>query len=315
MLSIGVLGVNYKVADLGFREEIARAAEILRGVKGLFFPYPTVLLSTCNRTEVYFSAPDLAEAHGELLSHLRLKMQGPFEHKLYSYFGLDCMTHLCRVTAGLDSAILAETAIQRQVKTAYQESKQLNSALHFAFQKALKVGKNLRTKLHMQKGPTLYNALWQLAEWNKKKIFLVGFSEINRGLLSFLSHKGSFEITLCTKKPSQVRLEHAQVVDRLALNHWNAYDIIVAASKADQFLIQGKSSPHQIIFDLSVPRNVDPQVGGIIYNIEAIHAWIQKERSISDPIHMDEMITENALKLVQMYRFKTQRRLQIVGMG
>src|SRR5207244_4328762 len=146
------------------REAIARAAQSLSGEKGIFFQHPIVVLSTCNRTEIYFSAENLAEAHSDLLAHFRKQIEEPFEHRLYSYFGIDCFAHLCRVASGLDSAILAETEIQRQVKVAYAAGRVLPSCLHYIFQKALKVSKGMRNQMAIS-SPTLYTTLWQLADW------------------------------------------------------------------------------------------------------------------------------------------------------
>ncbi len=103
-LRVGVIGINYKTADLSLRETFARISERISGERALFLNHPTVLLSTCNRTEIYFSGEDLAEVHSDLLSFFRPYLNEPFEHLLYAYFGIDCFSHLSRVTSGLDSA-------------------------------------------------------------------------------------------------------------------------------------------------------------------------------------------------------------------
>lgn len=92
-LKIGVIGLNHETADLVFREAVAKGAAILAGEKAIFFPHPTILLSTCNRMEIYFSGEDLAEVHSDLLERLRRQIPEAFAHRLYSYFGLDCFTH------------------------------------------------------------------------------------------------------------------------------------------------------------------------------------------------------------------------------
>src|SRR5690606_30288580 len=130
-----------------------------------FFPYPIVILSTCNRAEIYFSGEDLAAVHSHLLSFLRAGVDVPFERTFYSFFGIDCFFHLCKVASGLDSAIFAESEIQGQVRVAYANAKKLSSCLHFVFQKALKISKEIRSYQHSQGSFQLYSALWRLAEW------------------------------------------------------------------------------------------------------------------------------------------------------
>lgn len=309
MLNVGVLGINFKTADLNFREAIARAAQSLSGEWALFFSHPTVLLSTCNRTEIYFSSDDLGSTHSDLLAFLRQLVEEPFEHRLYSYFGIDCFAHLCRVAAGLDSAILAETQIQRQVRVAYSQASRLPACLHYIFQKALKVSKVIRNQRSLERGGlTLYGTLWQMAEWKNKRILLVGYSEINRGFASFLMHKGIEGFSLCTRNPSSVDLEGVHIHDRSILAKWQEYDLIVCASQANHFLITGTGDARHSIFDLSVPRNVDPAVGqtATLYNID------QLGRDGARLEQCEALLLENVIRLTRLFRIKI-RRAQGIG--
>jgi glutamyl-tRNA reductase len=305
MLPVGVLGINFKTAELAIREAIARVAATLSGERALFFPHPILVLSTCNRTEIYFSGFDLAVVHSELLSYFRKHLEESFEQRLYSYFGVDCFAHLCHVVTGLDSALVGETEIQGQVKLAYTRALALPSALHYLFQKALKIGKQVRG--HLGQRTSLYTALWRRTEWRGKRILLIGYSEINRGLISFLAHKGISEITLCTRA---VDLVYPNVVGREELKHWQSYDIVVAASSSDDYLIRGEGAS-QMIFDLSVPRNVDPEVGKTttLYNIDELTHLEPVEGEFSD------LIWENVIKLSQIYQLKTQHVQETVEMG
>ncbi len=235
VLKVGVIGLNHKTADLAFRESMARGAATLSGEKSLFFPHPIVLLSTCNRMEIYFGGEDLPEIHSDLLQWLRGHIPESFEHRLYSYFGMDCFVHLGRVAAGLDSAIIAETEIQKQVKVAYAKAcmySKLPACLHFIFQKSLKLGKTVRSQVQIdRKAPNLFQAIWQLATEKlgnllEKKIFLIGHSEINRGVAFFLHQKGVQSFTLATAKSCASVVGGCKAVDRreiaiarIRLNH------------------------------------------------------------------------------------------------
>lgn len=317
VLRVGVLGINYKTAELPLREAIAKGAQSLAGERSLFFPHPTILLSTCNRTEIYFSADDLAQVQSDLLALLRGQIEEPFEHRLYSYFGIDCFAHLCRVTAGLDSAILAETEIQRQVKIAYAKASEvlvMPSCLHYLFQKAMKVAKSVRSQLALERGaPTLFGTLWQIAcqelgDLTKMKILLVGYSEIHRGFASFLAYKGVSEITYCTTFPE--RVPEKSVCGREELKNWGDYDLISCASQAEGFLIKGKGKKRHLIFDLSVPRNVDPEMKGVIlYNIEQIDQMIEQKKFMeSDSLErLESLLWENVILLARLYREKMEK--------
>ena len=111
-----MVGINYKLADLKLREQLAKSCLRHFGTSNAVQPpHYFIILSTCNRTEVYFQSENLRHPYLHL-KHLREDVVEDFNQKLYSYFGQSCLLHLCRVTTGLDSAIVAETEIQGQVK-------------------------------------------------------------------------------------------------------------------------------------------------------------------------------------------------------
>jgi len=149
-MRIGLVGINHKLASLSLRESLAKAFRKCFGNS-----HPFILLLTCNRIELYFSSPDLAATHTAILSALKKETSCECDQKLYSFFGMECFLHLAKVTAGFDSAIMAETEIQGQVKQAYEEalkSKKLPSELHFLFQKSLHISKLCRSKYDLGRG-------------------------------------------------------------------------------------------------------------------------------------------------------------------
>ena len=312
MLGVGVVGINHKTAGLLLREAFAKKAAFLKA--NPFSPYPTVFLSTCNRVEIYFSASDLAEAHSHILRSLQKQIGVDFEQSLYSFFGVSCFFHLCKVSAGLDSAILLESEIQRQVKLAYAAGMHLNSAMHYVFQKALKVSKEIRYKNSSAPFVSLYHALWKMTCWKNKKILLVGYSEINRGLLSFLKHKKEEKITLCTEDPSRVS-SSLFVKDRSCLHQWQDYDILVVAGRSYEPFIQGEGRKNQVIFDLGVPRNVDPNIGALIYNIEQVHDWISRNHHAGSLKENERFIWEKVMSLSHNFQLKSQRVRETAEMG
>lgn len=318
LLQIGVLGLNHKTAPLPLREAMAKSARIFAGEKALFLPFPLVLLSTCNRTEFYFGGSDLAAIHGELLAWLRKELQEPFEHKLYSYFGLDCFSHLARVTAGLDSAILGETEIQGQVKEAYlvgAELGKLPACMHYVFQKALRVGKKIRNQLQVE-GSALPSAVWELGKTYFKgkrvpKILLVGHSRLNRSIGMFFARQGVKELTIATRYPDDVSIPGAVGVERGVVSYWNQYDWVIAASASDAYLIEGAPRGEHLLFDLSIPRNMDPRLGealGItLYNVEQVSEWIRQKRADRVGVGESEQWLKIELRrLARAYREKLE---------
>lgn len=320
ILKVGVLGLNFKTADLSFLESIAKGASFFSDEKGIFFPHPIVLLSTCNRTEIYFSAENLAAAHSDLLAILRQNISNSFDQRLYSYFGLDCFIHLAKVTAGLDSAIVGETEIQSQVKNAYLRAQnyfKLSSCLHFVFQKSLRIGKSFRDKNQI-KAPSLYAIIWELCNfhqihWDRAKILLVGFSDTNRKMGRFLFSRGVAPFFLSTNSPKSVDIFGCIAKDRSILKQWDDFDLLIFASSSHQYLIQEGGKKKHLIFDLSVPRNVSPYLGQkegiLLYNIEQIHQIIQQKRTKMTPLVEagEKAIAMEAMRHTYLYSNRIKR--------
>ena len=315
-LRVGVIGTSYKTADLNLREEMARAVQKLQGEGALFFKHPTLVLSTCNRTELYFSAEDLREAHRDLVSFFQL-FASP---SIYSHFGIDCFAHLCRVTAGLDSAILAETEIQHQVKLAYTEAAKilaLPGCLHYVFQKALRVGKQVRSRFIHPSSTALNEMLCSIAEdhfgsLSDVKILLVGYSEINRKLAAFLQRKGVSSFTLATRHPEKVKMEGALLRSREVLGQWRAFDWIVCATQAEGFLIEGEGGRRQLLFDLSVPRTIDPVTSGaFLWNIEQINQLIEDRRQDATESlqECESFASQEAYRFASLYQTRSKFRM------
>jgi glutamyl-tRNA reductase len=341
-MRIGVVGINYRLAELKLREALARACQRRFAPSHIHPPEHTfILLSTCNRTEVYFCSDNLAESQSYLINILRNDIQEEFDQKLYSFFGPDCFHHLCRVTAGLDSAIVAETEIQGQVKIAYEKTVEqipIPSDLHFLFQKSLQVGKKVRSRLPLQRGiPSLEHAILNAAEQSVLQraldtpILFLGASDINFKILKFLKQKGFSNITLCNRT-DKVAEDYAAAHGIVAMpwkefSRWGEFDWIIAGTKAQEPLISKDSVPQdfvgkKVIFDLSVPRNVDPNVIQnphiTLWNIDQLNNMLQHRREKMNTIlHSAEQVvaesTENYLYRFQKREYKVETGYKIAS--
>ena len=339
-MRVGVIGVNHKLADLKLRESFAKACQKRFSPSGYVNgDHPIVLLSTCNRAEVYFSSEILADSHCYLLNILREELQHiseTFDQKLYSYFGLDCFQHLAQVAAGLDSAIIAETEIQGQVKSAYEISAgvaPLPQDLHFLFQKALKISKDVRSKLSLGRGmPDLEHAVLNsgasfFGEPEQAKILFVGASDINEKIISFLKYKNFHDITICNRSGHRSNdLSEKYQIKALPWNQflqWGDYDWIIFGTKASDFLIKKKNLPktmtgHKLIIDLCVPRNVEPQVGVdprvTLLNIDQIDGLLQvrKQRMNQLVIEARELVVHAVRNQIDFFHERDRKRIQFL---
>ncbi|MBS0620190.1 MAG: hypothetical protein JSS61_01860 [Verrucomicrobia bacterium] len=327
-MQIGVLGISYLSAEIGLREQFAIAAgRRLSKESAIARLFSCVILSTCNRTEIYFSAENLAEAHSALLALLREELEGLFEHKLYAFFGVDCFTHLSRVAAGLDSVIVAESEIQRQVKTAYEHTLlhySLPSPMHFLFQKSLRVSKQIRSDYRLAEGQvTIPKLLFQmtadlLKDLKNRSILFIGNSEINRQVISYFRKKGSGPLSLCTRAPlSAQEVSGVSLLPWNELQRWEEYDVVICGSNATTPLIHEASEVPKtcLIFDLGVPRNVDPQISKhpliASLNMEEISKLLERKqgKNLGEIWDAESKVTESAQRHFLAFQKKVHRQV------
>lgn len=289
MLQIGVVGVNTKTASLRLREKLARQS-VETHLEKKQLPFPCVLLSTCNRFEIYFSAANLSETADFIMDILEELIEEGCRVAFYHYFHHTCFYHLAKVISGLDSAILGESDIQRQVKKAYLKAqllRPLSKEIHYLFQKSLRMGKRLRTDIIQQhKAVNLEKfILHQAIQSRCRSVLFIGNSELNRKIIRVFDQCGFTDITLCTRMEGILpypTLHFDQVAS------WVDYSLVIVATKHPEYVIEkqhmkGKTVQTQMIFDLGIPRNVDPSIAdGInLIDLERLNTSLEKKRKIS----------------------------------
>jgi len=339
-MRVGVVGINHKLADLKLRECLAKVCQRRFGTgKSTHGQHHFVLLSTCNRTEVYFSSEDLVSTHTYLLRILRQEIEEEFDHKLYSYFGYDCFLHLSRVSAGLDSAIIAETEIQGQVKVAYEHSLEyylLPSDLHYLFQKSLHIGKKVRSELSIKPsmpgleegilntGLNLFKNLSQI------RILFLGASEINRKILVFFKKQNLEHISICNRSPEYVKeiagTHNVAILDWSQIGYWPNYDWIICGTKSPDYILIHDHVPssmlaNKLIIDLSVPRNVQPTLSQdpriTLLNIDQINHALKIRGQCMNHILIkaEAMVMSAVKKQMAIFREKLNNPFRILALG
>lgn len=335
-MRVGVIGINHKLAGLNLRELLAKSCQrrFSSDISTHGDHQAFILLSTCNRTEIYFFSEDLTETHSYLLSILRNDIGEDFDQKLYSYFGQDCFLHLSRVVSGLDSAIVAETEIQGQVKGAYEKAlsyTHLPYELHYLFQKSLKIGKQVRSDLPLKPGlPDLEHAILNVGsslfqDPKQAKILCVGSSEINLKVISFLKIKDFKSITLCNRTSESARLiaskHQLEVLEWAQIHRWDEYDWIIFGTKSPEYLLkkvdlENKKMGQKLVIDLSVPRNVDPAISRHpqiqLLNIDQINRLLKVRRHHMEQtlIQAEQIVLEAAKQQIELFHLKEQNRLR-----
>ena len=291
---IGIVGINHETAPLEIREKLVFTEEdvkhFLKKLELLLPGTKAVLVSTCNRTEIYFfMESSCAASHNRKIISVIINYRGlnqEVESNFYSYSDYKAVNHLFRVAAGLNSMVLGENQILGQLKHAYRISSSLNmtgTVLNRLFHKSFEAGKRTRSETDINKGASSVGyAAVELAhkvfgELENSPVLLIGAGETGELVLNCLKERGSKSITIMNrtmeKAEDLARKFNANTKDfNLMKEALIQSDIVITSTSAGKQLLskelvseieKKRKKKLFLLIDLSVPRNIDDAVRDI----------------------------------------------------
>lgn len=300
-----VTGLSFRTAPVGLRERLAFRADglphALGQLTGALGFHEAVILSTCNRVELYaVAAPGLeAAALRSFLAQFHGLAEAEFFRALYAWEGAEAVRHLFEVAASLDSQILGETEILGQVREAYRAAAETGAAgpvLRQVFERALALGKELRGADGLggiqasvsSAGVELARKIFD--DLRGARALVLGTGEMAQGIVRALraAGVGDFLVASRTRERAEAfaKAEGGRCGPLEQLHeHLVASDIVLVSTAAPHFLIspahiekaqQQRHGRPLFIVDISVPRNVDPLVNErtdtFLYDIDDLEA-------------------------------------------
>lgn len=312
-------GLNHKTAPVDIRERFAFCGANLNSAydffKGNTDIEGTVILTTCNRTEIYATTRDI-EPGMKVLKDFMSRYSGmdnqQLEQYLYQPNCYDAIYHLFRVAAGLDSMMVGESQILGQVKDAYQEAVQAGASdgvLNTLFQKAIYVGKKVRTETQINKQPlSVPYAAVELARRNLgslqgKTVMVIGAGEMSELATRCLMENGVQSVIVSNRSYDKA-LDMARNFNGRAVRfdllatEMNQADIIISCTAASHYVIgpdncqevlASRQGRKIIMIDIAVPRDINPSLkeidGVFVYDIDDLQGvvdanYLEKQKSI-----------------------------------
>lgn len=291
-MTISLTGFSHHTCPVELRERLSfredRRADALRQLKLRLNDGGAVILSTCNRVEVY--THDNA-AHPEQLRGLvrefiaewhQLEPEAFTDH-LYEHHNRDAVAHLFRVTSSLDSMVVGEDQILGQVHDAYlaaQSEGATDKILHALFQRAFKVAKEVRTKTNINVGKVSVSSVAVdlaasiFGNLSEKTVLVIGSGEMGELTLKCLVEKGVGKIMVANRTLSKAeevaKAFHGEPLALSSLEHYlHSADIIITSTASevpilgvDDFTraLRKRNKAPMFVIDIAVPRDVDPRV-------------------------------------------------------
>ena len=334
-MHLKVLGLNHRTAPIDIREKfsigkdaIRRGLENLDGYDGLS---EAVVLSTCNRSEIYAVTVDDCEA--SLHQFLNDLIGGVVdENFLYEFDDETCAEHLFEVAAGIDSLVLGEGQILSQVKEAYSISKSAQATstiLNTLFHRAIAAGKRVRTETKIAyNSVSVSSAAVELAE--KKLGGLVGKSALIFGAGKMAQLTAQHLLSHGLKKifVANHHLERAEeMAAKIGAQAVAWEDAFTGAAHVD-IIITSTGAPHYVVkpwqtqqlmtrregrgiffIDIAVPRDVDPEVGKIkgvtLYNIDDLESVVEKNLQARqrEAVLAKKIVAEDVAAVMERFKY------------
>jgi len=345
-MEIVLVGLNHRTAPVEVRERVSftteqarRAAEELRA-RGIL--EETLVLSTCNRSEVYGVPPEAshecAAGLSSFLSEFHSVRPDVLSGSLYHHYDREAVRHLFRVSAGLDSMLLGEAEILGQVREAYRsahENGATGPVLNRLFQGALEVGKRVRTETELGTRPmSVASAGVKLAErifgkLNERSALVLGAGAISEQVVEQLRSRGIAHLFVMNR--SQERAENlAQQFGGkvIAWGEWETAlkgpDVVVASVSAEEPVLRremlaramaARGNRSLLLMDLGLPRNIEAAAADLynvyIYNVDDLTDIVQQNRNAreSEVPRAEAVVEEHVGKFLSW-----QASVELVGL-
>ena len=317
-MSAFVVGLNHRSAPLALLERVGvpevRLEKALAGLRGLEHVQEAVVVSTCNRVEVYAFAATFHGAYEnvrEFLAEFSYTPLGEFSPQLYSLFGADAVAHLFRVVSGLDSAVLGETEIQGQVKRAWESAQREGTAgpeLNRLFRHALQTGKRVRsnTSVGTEKISSVCEAAvgllqQELGDLSGRRALMLGTGEVGQTGARILSEMGLAEVCVASRTWQRASHLAAEVggravhLDELG-EELLEMDFLISATGAPSLMLERNDLAEVmerragrgrlVVLDLAVPRDVDPMAAGVdgvtLFDITDVQSFVAEASAVAE---------------------------------
>jgi glutamyl-tRNA reductase len=345
-MEIVLVGLNHRTAPVEVRERVSfnpeqtrRAAEELRA-RGIL--EEMLVLSTCNRSEVYGVPPEssheCAPGLSNFLSEFHSVRPDVLSVSLYHHYDHEAVRHLFRVAAGLDSMLLGEAEILGQVREAYRfahEHGATGPVLNRLFQGALEVGKRVRTETELGTRPmSAASAGVKLAErifgkLSERKALVLGAGAMSEQVVSQLRDRGIAQLHVMNRsrdKADELAREFGGKV--VVWGEWDTAlqtpDVVVSSVSAEEPVLRreivaramaARGNRALFLMDLGVPRNIEPSIGELynvyVYNTDDLTEIVQQNRNAreSEIPHAQGIVEEHVSKFLSW-----QASVELVGL-
>lgn len=331
-MNLLVVGANFKTTPIEMREKLAfdgpKLCPALQQLEERY-DYEAVIISTCNRVEIYVAKPDARVPPdpgmiGEFMAEYHQLPPESLQTHLYHHANSLAVQHLFRVVASLDSLVIGEGQIAGQVKRAYesaQEQGAVGPTLHALFQQAHNVAKRIRTETGIARGHVSVSSVavdyvrQVFDHFGDKTVLVIGAGKMGELTLKHLRELLPKKILVTNRSPEKAltvaqgcggqavpwdQLDDALVQADIVLSTTGAPEPIMTRRRFNDILAR-RSGGTMVILDIAVPRDFDPRIHdgdrACLFNIDDLQR-IREQTLVERQKHLApaESIVEQEVK-------------------
>ncbi|OOC58317.1 glutamyl-tRNA reductase [Paenibacillus ihbetae] len=308
-MHIVVVGLNYRTAPVEVRERFtfseAELPEALRELKSTKSVLEGVIVATCNRTEIYVVV-DRLHMCGYFIRSFMEQWFGinreEFTQHLYIYEDEQAISHLFKVTCGLDSMVIGETQILGQVRNAFLTSQQHHATgtwFNMLFKQAVTLGKRAHSETSIgESAVSVSYAAVELGKrifgtFNDKKVMILGAGKMSELTVKHLYANGAAEVIVANRTlgraqelASKFKGKPCTMEESMGLLY--DVDIIISSTGSNEYVLNAdrvresmkkRQSRPLFMIDIAVPRDIDPAVGELsnvfLYDIDDLEGIVE----------------------------------------
>ncbi len=301
-MPIVVIGLSHRTCPVELRERFAfpepKIPEAIQKLRAEGVAEEAVILSTCNRVEIYAAS---ASASRDTLAALQQFLvdwcayRGPLNDEIYRLSEPDSIEHLFQVACGLDSLVLGETEILGQLKKSYDlalQHKHTGSRLNKAFQRAFNVAKQIRSETNIQRGSVSVGSVAvELAEkifesLRDRQVMVIGAGDTSEKTARALLSRGAQSIIVSNRSYDRAQALARELNGRaIQFDEWaeefKKIDIVISSTAAPHYILDRvkleplmklRKNQSLLLIDIAVPRDIEPEVNFLenvyLYNID-----------------------------------------------
>jgi glutamyl-tRNA reductase len=301
-MPIVLIGLSHHSSPVALRErfafEQAHVPASLQLLRDSGVAEEAVILSTCNRVEIYASTSSEFRQSCDALKEFLVRChdyRDPLTDEIYAMTEPQSIHHLFKVACGLDSMVLGETEVLGQLKAAYDVALKYGhtgSRLNKAFQKAFNVAKQVRTETNIQRGSiSVGSVAVELAEkifstLSERDVLVIGAGDTSEKTARALLSRGAKSVIVSNRSYDRALALASELGGRAVLfedwaKEFSKIDIVISSTAAPHHILdRSKLEPLMklrrnrplLLIDIAVPRDIDPAVNFMenvfLYNID-----------------------------------------------